>query len=118
MCVEVYDAARDRRRSGALTGRARRCSRSKTYRHYGHFEGDPDRYRDDDDRWRKCEACDPLRALRRRLVAEGVAGEPELETIDSDIARTIADAVAYAKASPWPDPKEIGRYVYAREVIG
>ena len=37
----------------------------KTYRHYGHFEGDPDRYRDDEDRRLDARARRPRPAARR-----------------------------------------------------
>jgi pyruvate dehydrogenase E1 component alpha subunit len=85
---------------------------AKTYRIRGHFEGDPELYRDDDER-REARERDPLPRLRERLLADGTASEADLEAIQAEILAEIEAAVEHAKASPWPDPGEITRYVYA-----
>ena len=46
---------RARRSSGRGRERGRRCSRSRRTASMGHFEGDPDRYRDDEERARRRE---------------------------------------------------------------
>jgi pyruvate dehydrogenase E1 component alpha subunit len=85
---------------------------AKTYRIRGHFEGDPELYRDDDER-REARERDPLPRLREQLLADGTASEADLEAVQSEIQAEIDAAVEHAKASPWPDPREITRYVYA-----
>jgi pyruvate dehydrogenase E1 component alpha subunit len=109
--LEVYEAAREAlaraRRGGGPT-----LLECKTYRLRGHFEGDPELYRDADER-RALEELDPLPAFRHRLLGRSVASEEELAATDGEIDRAVDEAVAYAKESPWPDPEELTRYVYA-----
>jgi pyruvate dehydrogenase E1 component alpha subunit len=112
--IAVYEAARE------AVGRARAGEgptllEVKTYRFMGHFEGDPDRYRDDVDR-EVTRRHDALASLKARLLAEGHAGEGELEAIEAELESEVADAVAFAKASPFPDPAEIEWFVYPEPV--
>jgi acetoin:2,6-dichlorophenolindophenol oxidoreductase subunit alpha len=111
--LAVYEVAREAidraRRGGGPT-----LLEAKTYRIRGHFEGDPELYRDDEERLEAAER-DPLPRLRERLLADGAAGESELETMQAEILAAIEAAIEFAKASPWPDPRELTRYVYAGE---
>jgi pyruvate dehydrogenase E1 component alpha subunit len=111
--LEVYEAAR------AAVARARggqgpTLLEVKTYRFLGHFEGDPDRYRDDGDRQATRER-DALAALRGRLLDAGAVTEPDLEAMQAALEAEIADAVEFARASPFPDPAELERYVYPEQ---
>jgi len=108
--LSVYDAA------GAAVARARAGEgptllEVKTFRFMGHFEGDPDRYRDDEERTEVRER-DAVHALRERLVAGGHATEEDLETLRAELEAAATAAVEFARASPFPDPSEIERYVY------
>ena len=67
--VAVYEAAREAVRR-ARAGEGPTLLEVKTYRFMGHFEGDPDRYRDDGDR-EAARSRDALAALRERLLAAG-----------------------------------------------
>jgi pyruvate dehydrogenase E1 component alpha subunit len=58
-------------------------------------------------------ARDPVAMYRRRLVAGGHAGEPELEAVDAQIAAEVDEAVRFAKESPFPAPEEFATDVYA-----
>jgi pyruvate dehydrogenase E1 component alpha subunit len=87
---------------------------AKTYRIRGHFEGDPELYRDDDER-RAASERDPLPRLRDQLLGDETVTEADLETIQAEILAEIEAAIEYAKRSPWPDPAELTRYVYAAE---
>jgi len=108
--VAVYEAARDAVRR-ARTGGGPTFLEVKTYRFMGHFEGDPDRYRDDADR-EVTRSRDALASLRDRLVSDGIESAETLETLRAEVELAVSDAVEFAKASPFPDPAEIGRYVY------
>jgi pyruvate dehydrogenase E1 component alpha subunit len=77
----------------------------------GHFEGDPERYRDDEERQALLER-DALAALRTRLLTDGHATEAELEAERAGIEAAVDTAVAFARASPVPDPATIESYVY------
>jgi len=108
--VAVYEAARDAV-SRARAGGGPTFLEVKTYRFMGHFEGDPDRYRDDADR-EVTRSRDALASLRDRLVSDGIESAETLETLRAEVELAVSDAVEFAKASPFPDPAEIGRYDY------
>jgi len=108
--VAVYEAARDAV-SRARAGGGPTFLEVKTYRFMGHFEGDPDRYRDDADR-EVTRSRDALASLRDRLVSDGIESAETLETLRAEVELAVSDAVEFAKGSPFPDPAEIGRYVY------
>jgi len=77
----------------------------KTYRFYGSFEGDPQRYRTRDEReeWQK---RDPLN-FGNKLVDMGFATLEKLEEIDEQIKSSVDEAVKYAHQSPFPEPMEV-----------
>ena len=87
----------------------------KTYRHYGHFEGDPDRYRDDEDR-RLTREQDALVRLRGELIASGDATEAALGALQAELEAAVEHAVEFARASPFPDPSEVARFVYPEQL--
>ena len=78
---------------------------AKTYKHHGHYEGDPADYRPEEevDHWL---ARDPIPLYAKRLQDEGIATQAELDQIDQEITEEIAGAIAFALASPPLDPKE------------
>jgi pyruvate dehydrogenase E1 component alpha subunit len=111
--LAVYEVA------GEAVERARRGDgptllEAKTYRIHGHFEGDPELYRGDDER-REARERDPVPRLRERMLADGTASDADLHEMEAEILAEIDAAIEYAKASPWPDPRELTRYVYAAE---
>lgn len=111
--LDVYLAAREAVRR-ARAGEGPTLLEIKTYRFMGHFEGDPDRYRDDEER-KALRQHDALKKLRERLLSEGHATDAELEAISAEIEDGVAAAVDFARASPFPDPAEIERYVYPEQ---
>jgi 2-oxoisovalerate dehydrogenase E1 component len=79
-----------------------------TFRVRGHYEGDQQRYRDEefDQAWL---ARDPIDALRAKLRAIGaVAG---IEHIDQQLSAEVEDAVRWAETQPDPAPGSLFRYV-------
>jgi len=109
----VAQAARE------LVGRLRRGEgpillEAVTERGRGHYEGDPQRYRNTESR----PAPDPLDRSRDALLADGVAPE-RLDQVDAEVRAEVDAAVAAARDAPWPEPAralEIGdvRQVVAR----
>jgi len=83
----------------------------KTYRTRPHAEGMGDytyRTREEVDAWKaKC----PIQALRKRLIAEGVATEKELMAIENERAEVAAAALKQAEADPWPEPANAVQHV-------
>ena len=81
-----------------------------TYRYHGHHVGDVDRgyyrSRDEEERWTA--ARDPIALLQTRL-GDDARGRELAERIETE----VDDAVAYALAAPFPDPREVDEDVYA-----
>ena len=73
----------------------------KTYRFLGHWVGDPIVYRTEEEveDWRK---RDPIVLLRQWMQTEGSWKEVDLDAIRDEVAREVAAAVAFAKASAFP----------------
>jgi pyruvate dehydrogenase E1 component alpha subunit len=85
---------------------------ARTYRYRGHSMADPATYRTRDEVERE-KKRDPLEALVARARAAGVDLEPsELEKLESDVARDVAEAVRFAEESPSPEPEAIWTDVY------
>jgi TPP-dependent pyruvate/acetoin dehydrogenase alpha subunit len=58
------------------------------------------------------EARDPVVSYRRTLATSGVP-EDQLAAIEQRCRAEVEDAVAFAEASPWPDPSTVTHGVYA-----
>ncbi|MCB0171038.1 MAG: thiamine pyrophosphate-dependent dehydrogenase E1 component subunit alpha [Anaerolineae bacterium] len=84
---------------------------AQTYRYYGHFEGDTVKYRDKDEE-EQYRSRDCLLRFRGVVLEHGLLTQAELDAIDADVKKTIAEAVAFADSSPLPDTKEILTDVY------
>jgi TPP-dependent pyruvate/acetoin dehydrogenase alpha subunit len=85
---------------------------TESYRLEGHYAGEPEVYRDREEvqeYWKK----DPIPRFRKELIAGKVAKKDELEAIDAEIKKEMADAVKFAKESPEPDPGTAMDYIYA-----
>ncbi|MFI5015064.1 MAG: thiamine pyrophosphate-dependent dehydrogenase E1 component subunit alpha [Hyphomicrobiales bacterium] len=84
---------------------------SKTYRIRGHSRSDRNRYRSKEEieAW---QARDPILAFEAELTLLGLASRADIEAIRADVEREIAEAIAFAKASPAPSIAELTRYVY------
>ena len=82
-----------------------------TYRWHGHYEGDPEKYRGQDElaEWQR---RDPLVITRARLLGRGVAAE-RLDAVDQQVRGRIEAAVAAARQAPEPDISVLRASVYA-----
>jgi 2-oxoisovalerate dehydrogenase E1 component len=80
-----------------------------TYRRRGHYEGDPQRYRDAAglEEW---ESRDPLLSSAETLVRRGVA-TAELVEMQARVEQEVEDAIADARRSPEPDPARLSDFV-------
>ncbi|MGI5907223.1 MAG: thiamine pyrophosphate-dependent dehydrogenase E1 component subunit alpha [Christensenellales bacterium] len=78
----------------------------KTWRHRGHFEGDPATYKDPKEQaeWL---AKDPIPRLAKKLIEMKAATQADLDAIDAKIDAEIAKAVDFAEKSPWPDVSDL-----------
>jgi acetoin:2,6-dichlorophenolindophenol oxidoreductase subunit alpha len=84
----------------------------KFLRYYGHFEGDGQLYRGENEVARVKETKDVLKQFRERVTSQfGVSGD-ELDLIDKEVAQLIDQAVEQAKAAPPPGPEDLLTDVY------
>lgn len=82
-----------------------------TLRVQGHYEGDPQRYREVDVHG-PYEARDPLEVARQGLVDQGV-GEDRIDAIAASVDEEIRQAIESASRSPMPDPSTLSEGTYA-----
>jgi pyruvate dehydrogenase E1 component alpha subunit/2-oxoisovalerate dehydrogenase E1 component alpha subunit len=113
--LAVYEVAR------AAVNRARlgggpSLLECKTYRMTGHAEHDVQAYVDPKElaAWR---SRDPLQRLESALEAAGVMPAAERSRVQDEVERQLDADVAFAEASPFPDPALAFRGVYADEKI-
>lgn len=97
---EATQAAADRARAGG----GPTLIEGKTYRQRGHYEGDPMVYRSkaEMDEWK---GRDPVVAFRARLLAEAGIPAAEVIAIEQAVQAALDEAVAFAAASPKPEPE-------------
>lgn len=86
----------------------------KTWRHRGHYEGDPQVYKDkaEAEEWKK---RDPIPRLRREIIESGMASAAELDALEAEVQAVVDQATEFAKASPYPDVAEATTNVYSSD---
>ena len=79
-----------------------------TYRIYGHSLGDMNVYRTKEsiDAWRRPDR-DPILRLEATMKDLGLLDDTSIAAIHQDVDRQIDEAVAFAEASPYPDPDSL-----------
>ncbi len=81
-----------------------------TYRHHGHYEGDPERYRPAGE-VREWQARDPLVLHAHRLLATATIDAAALEQVEADVAQELDAALVAARAGAAPSPATLGDFV-------
>ena len=104
---EAAGAAIDRARSG----QGPTLIEAKTYRFYGHFQGDTITYRTDEEVARYRDR-DPITGLRNFIVGHELATNEELDAIDRTVIEALDRSWADAKAAPWPAVEDALTNVY------
>jgi len=84
----------------------------KTYRYHGHFGGDPQTYKPQEEveEWLK---KDPIPGYRKYLIDNGIFTETDAGKIEQEMQEEIEKAVKFAVESPYPAPEEALEDVYA-----
>lgn len=87
----------------------------KTYRYTGHHVGDPGygslyRSPEEIEKWKQ--RC-PIKKMRGQLIDNNVCTEEEIVNLENEVERSIAEAVSYAKESPYPEEDELMKDIYA-----
>ena len=113
--VDGNDAVAVRAAAGAAVEASRagggpRLLEAMTYRHHGHYEGDPAAYRDEAETAAWLER-DPLQVARRALADAGRADAVDAlrAAAEEEMDRAVADALA----APAPDPETALEHVHA-----
>ena len=87
-----------------------------TYRWRGHFEGDPQPYRTDEEveEWKK---RDPIEKAELRLREMNAIDDKAVEAIWDEIRRRVDDAVSFAREAPDPQMESALEDVYTDMVM-
>jgi TPP-dependent pyruvate/acetoin dehydrogenase alpha subunit len=62
------------------------------------------------DSWMK---RDPIDTFRKKLMEKGVLTEEDVQRIDGEAAAEMEEAERFSTESPWPDPKDFEKALYA-----
>jgi pyruvate dehydrogenase E1 component alpha subunit len=110
--VAAVRSACERFVAGARAGAGPFLLECLTHRLRGHYEGDPQRYREAlaDEEWQE---LDPILRLERAGIAEGWLGGDTPRRLESDARADVEDAVRFARESPFPEPATLADLVYA-----
>lgn len=108
--VEGVYAAAGRAVARARAGEGPTLLEVHTVRLLGHFEGDPQAYRQD---LEDVPGRDPIPTYERTLRDAGVLDDAAAERARSDATARVEEAIARAQASAVPDPKNVTSYVFA-----
>jgi acetoin:2,6-dichlorophenolindophenol oxidoreductase subunit alpha len=110
----VYEAVTEARER-ARAGDGPTFIEADTYRFRGHFEGDQEPYRDEEDvsAW---QARDPIETFAERLIERGELTEEAFETIREDAEAEIEAAVENAREAAEPAPEEAYEDMFSQTV--
>ncbi len=83
-----------------------------TYRLRGHYEGDPEQYRQlsEVSEWKE---KDPIARFIARLKEDGRITDADVAKAEKEARQRIEEAARFALESPWPDPSESTTLVFA-----
>jgi pyruvate dehydrogenase E1 component alpha subunit len=108
--IAVYEAASEAVKR-ARAGEGPTLIECKTYRQRGHFEGDPQIYKPEEEVKTWLEK-DPLPRYEAKLLEMGLLTPEKIQELDEEIKGQIEEAVQFAEESPFPAPEEITEDVY------
>jgi pyruvate dehydrogenase E1 component alpha subunit len=113
MDVLAVEVAARRAADAVRAGEGPHLLEFRTYRFRGHSMADPELYRpkEEVERWKK---HDPIADFEKRLRAWDILSDEDLARLESQVAREVEEAVAFAEAGPWEPVEELTKYVTAR----
>jgi pyruvate dehydrogenase E1 component alpha subunit len=83
-----------------------------TERFFGHFEGDPQRYRGEGELDRIRETRDCLKKFRASVTGAKLLTDEDLDKLDQEVLQQIEDAVEAARKAPRPTAENVLEDVY------
>jgi TPP-dependent pyruvate/acetoin dehydrogenase alpha subunit len=109
--MAVFDAAQ-RAVQRARLGHGPTLIECKTYRYYGHHQGDnPLRYRTAEEE-QQARDRDCIKRFRQDALSGALVTDDEIAHIEERVKASIDEAVLFAEASPLPELAELYRHVY------
>ena len=100
----------------ARSGQGPSIVEATCYRFRGHFEGDSDLYRTEQEK-EAHRAQDPLLITRRRLVASGLSTDEVLSKQYAEIRAAVQDLLASVRADPLPDASTARDHVFVASTL-
>ena len=107
----LIHAAMGRAATHARAGKGPYLLELETHRLCGHFIGDIEAYRPEDEKARIAK-LDPLPLMRQRLLEEDTATEDGLEKLEAKTRSIVDEAIAFARAAELPAGEEAFEMVY------
>lgn len=109
--LAVYEAAAEAIKL-AREGKGPSLVECKTYRHRGHFEGDPTVYRTKEEltSWL---AKDPIDKIEKYMKDNGVLDEAGIDKIKADTDAAVEASIQFAMDSPEPPVEDVVKDVYS-----
>ena len=109
--LQVYDAAGDAFQR-AREGKGPTLLECKTWRLYGHSEGDAQKYKSKEEVKRYKEELDPIGLFERELLEKSIANEEFFRATRDRAAHEVEEAIQFARQSEFPNPEEALEDVY------
>lgn len=108
--IAVYEAA------GEAVARARRGEgptliEVETDRYLGHFQGDPEVYREENEVG-TLRQRDPLKRLAEQMRSRDLVTDEELDQIREEVEAQVEEAIEFARESPYPQPEDALKHVF------
>ena len=87
----------------------------RTYRFRAHSMYDAELYRTKEE-VEKHKKDDPIEGLEERALGEGVITQADIDAIEADAEKEVAEAVEFAEAGDWEPVEGLTRHTYARDL--
>lgn len=113
MSVEEVHKSIEKAAKRARSGEGPTLLEFKTYRYKGHSMSDPAKYRTKEE-LQEYKDRDPIEQVRAVLLKKKYASEKDIVAIEDKIKGIVAECVKFAEESPYPDPSEAFKDVYAQ----
>ncbi len=114
MKVEEVHLSVEKAAERARAGEGPTLLEFRTYRFKGHSMSDPAKYRTKEEE-NEYKNQDPIEQVRETILKDKIATEEDLAAIDQEIKKIVEESVKFADESPFPDPSEAFKDVYAQE---
>ncbi|WP_047152960.1 thiamine pyrophosphate-dependent dehydrogenase E1 component subunit alpha [Aneurinibacillus tyrosinisolvens] len=109
--VAVYQAAEEAVQR-ARRGEGPTLIECVTYRNYGHFEGDAQKYKTEQEKKDHLQEKDAIVQFKQYLLKQQLLDEQELTILESSVEETVKEAVKFSEESPYPNDSELLTDVY------